>query len=148
MTVSYFGVAPWISLWNFLISLDNPCYNSTENSCNFLDLKISIKDGIIRTDLYRKPRDKPRALLPSSAHPNHITQNIIYSMVFRLLRICDNEDLFETRLAGLKTHFLNPRKYPSKLTDQQFQKVRHLPGNDYHEKRKIALVKRQKLHKK
>ena len=68
-------------------------------------------------------------------------------MVFRLLRICDNEDLFETRLAGLKTHFLNPRKYPSKLTDQQFQKVRHLPGNDYNEKRKLALVKRQKLQK-
>ena len=67
------------------IKFDTPCYNAEDNSCNFLDLKISIKDGVIRTDLYRKPTDKPRALLPSSAHPTHIQQNIIHSMAFRLL---------------------------------------------------------------
>ena len=129
------------------IKFDIPCYNAEDNSCNFLDLKISIKDGVIRTDLYRKPTDKPRALLPSSAHPTHITQNIIYSMAFRLLRICDNEDTFEERLSELKTHFLIPRNYSSKLIDLQFQKVRNLPGNNFTDRHKLALVKRQKVQK-
>ena len=53
--------------YHHTMKFDNPCYNSPENSCDFLDLKISIKDGIIRIDLYRKPTHKPRALLPSSA---------------------------------------------------------------------------------
>ena len=134
----------YINGYHHTMKFDTPCYNSEDNSCNFLDLKISIKDGMIRTDLYRKPTDKPRALLPSSAHPTHITQNIVYSMAFRLLRICENEETFETRLDELKKHFLIPRNYQSKLIDLQFQKVRNLPGNNYAERRKLALVKKQK----
>ena len=64
------------------IKYDKPCYNADDNSCNFLDLKISISENKITTDLFRKDTDKPRALLPSSAHPNHIPNNIIYSMAF------------------------------------------------------------------
>ena len=140
----------FLEFFNFLnqfhntIKFDEPCFNPTENSCNFLDLKISIVDGYIHTDLYRKPTDKPRALLPSSAHPNHIPTNIVYGAAFRLLRICDSEEVFETRLNELKFNFLIPRNYNSKLIDSQFQKVKNLPGNDYSEKRKLALVKKQK----
>ena len=129
------------------IKFDKPCFNPDENSCNFLDLKISIEDGVIKTDLYRKPTDKPRALLPSSAHPTHITHNIVFSMAFRLLRICDNEDTFEKRLDELKIEFLIPRNYTSKLIDLQFQKVRNLPGNNYTDRRNLALIKRQKEKK-
>ena len=67
------------------------------------------------TDLYRKPTDKPRALLPSSAHPTHITSNIVYSMAFRLLRICSQEENFKKRLRELKEDFLIPRGYKSKI---------------------------------
>ena len=69
-----------------------PCYDQNSNSCNFLDLKISVEEGKFQTDLYRKPTDKPRALLPSSAHPTHIPSNIVYSMAFRLVRICSSEE--------------------------------------------------------
>ena len=65
-------------------------------------------------------------------------------MAFRLLRICDNEQTFETRLEELKKHFLIPRNYRSKLIDNQFDKVRNLPGSDYTERRKLALIKRPK----
>ena len=65
-------------------------------------LNIKIKSGKIITDLYRKETSKPSALLPSSAHPNHITANIAYSLAFRLLRICSDEDLFNNRLEELK----------------------------------------------
>ena len=81
------------------IKYDQPCYDQDDNTCNFLDLKISISENKIRTDLHRKDTDKSRALLPSSAHPNHIPNNIIYSMAFRLLRICDTEKKFEERLS-------------------------------------------------
>ena len=119
-----------------------PCYNPQYNSCNFLDLKISIKDRVIRTDLYRKPTDKPRALLPSSAHPNHIPTNIIYSMAFRLLRICDEENIFEERLAELKNNFLLPRSYKSRIIENQFKRVKELPGENYAQRRKLALQKK------
>ena len=59
------------------IKFDDPSYNLDNNSCTFLDLNIFVENGKIRTDLYRKETDKPRALLPSSAHPNHITSNIV-----------------------------------------------------------------------
>ena len=111
---------------------------------NFLDLKISIKDGKVHTDLYRKPTDKPRALLPSSAHPTHITTNIVFSMAFRLLRICSNEGLFETRLKELKKEFLIPRGYKSQIIEGQFKKVKNLPGNTFSEKRREALKKKEK----
>ena len=67
-------------------------HDKNENSCNFLDLKIKIQNGKISTDLFRKETDKPTALLPSSAHPGHITSNIVYSMAFRILRICSEEE--------------------------------------------------------
>ena len=65
-------------------------------------------------------------------------------MAFRLLRICDNEEKFETRLSELKNEFLIPRQYKSKLIDQQFNRVRSLPGSTYTEKRNLALVKKIK----
>ena len=68
-------------------------------------------------------------------------------MAFLLLRICDNETTFENRLSELKQQFLIPCNYRLKLIDQQFQKVRNLPGNNYSERRKLALVKRQKQQK-
>ena len=126
------------------IKFDDPNYNPDNNSCTFLDLNIFVENGKIRTDLYRKETDKPRALLPSSAHPNHITSNIVYSMCFRLLRICDTEELFEERAAELKNDFLLPRGYKSRLVEAQFDRVRKLPGENYKEKRKLALEKRVK----
>ena len=114
MTLYLYTFIDWNRSWSPIPDVTffmNWIVNPEENSCNFLDLKISISENKIRTDLYRKDTDKPRALLPSSAHPNHIPNNIIYSMAFRLLRICDTEDLFEMRLNELKNEFLIPRNY-------------------------------------
>ena len=40
-----------------------------------------------------------------------------------------------------------PRNYGSKLIDNEFQKVRNLPGDNYTEKRKLALVKKHRQQK-
>ena len=96
-----------------------------------LDLKISIENGKIISDLFRKDTAKPRALLPSSANPVHVTSNIVYSMAFRLLRICSTEEMFEARLTELKNDFLVPRNYHEKVVDSQFKRIRNLPGDNY-----------------
>ena len=125
------------------MKFDEPCYDQNSNSCNFLDLNISVQEGKFQTDLYRKPTDKPRALLPSSAHPTHIPSNIVYSMAFRLVRICSSEEKFENRLQELKEEFLIPRGYKPKIIDGQFKRIRDLPGNCFIEKRKGALKKKE-----
>ena len=119
-------------------------HNSDKNSCNFLDIQITITDGMISTDLYRKETDKPSALLPSSAQPGHITKNIVYSMGFRLLRICSTEETFEYRLEELKNNFLIPRNYKPSLINVEFERVRELPGDDFIERRRGALEKIEK----
>ena len=63
-------------------------------------------------------------------------------MAFHLLRICDSEDIFEERLAELKNNFLLPRHYKSRIIDNQFKRVRDLPGENFSEKRKNALQKK------
>ena len=45
-------------------------YDVVSKSTTFLDTVVTIKDGIITTDLYRKPTDKVQYLLPTSCHPN------------------------------------------------------------------------------
>ena len=111
-------------------------------------MTIKIENGLICTDLYRKETDKPSALLPSSAHPGHITQNIIYSMAFRMLRICSKEECFENRLKELKNDFLKPRNFKPKMIDREFEKIRSFPGQNFAEKRSKALekVKREPKH--
>ena len=113
------------------------------NSCNFLDLKISIENKKILTDLYKKPSSVPQALLPSSSHPTHVTKNNIYSMAFRLLRICHSEELSKLRMTELKNETLLPQNYKSNLIDSQFQRICNLPGENYEEKRKLALEPKQ-----
>ena len=80
--------------FNFL-NLFHPTIKVDEPQHEFLDLEISIKNGKIHTDLYRKETSKPNALLPSSAHPGHIFSNIVYSMTLRLMIICSEEARFE-----------------------------------------------------
>ena len=54
------------------------CYSS--RAIPFLDTLVSIQDGKLVTDLYRKPTDRCMYLLPSSCHPTHTTRNIPYSL--------------------------------------------------------------------
>ena len=74
--------------------------------------------------------------MPSSAHPVHITPNIVYSMGFRLLRICSSEEKFKSRLQQLKTEFLMPRNYNLSLIESEFDRVR---DDDFSKKRRGAL---------
>ena len=173
------------------IKFEEPNHDRQENACNFLDIKVAIKESSSRcnldalnnhintvhvhsklnsirctefpsivienehhqhvnsntkivTDLYRKETEKPRALLPSSCHPAHITKNTIYGLAFRLLRICSSESSFKYRLQELKKEYLIPRGYKDAIIEQQFAKVTNIEGQDYEHKRKAALIRKEK----
>ena len=91
-------------------------------STNFLDTRVSIKNGKIITDLYRKPTDRCQYLLPSSCHPGHITDNVPFSLGLRLLRICSERSTLEMRLQELK-NLLISRGYRPNSVDFAIQKV-------------------------
>jgi hypothetical protein len=65
-------------------------------------------------------------------------------MAFRLLRICSSEECFESRLKELKNDFLVPRGYKPKVIEDQFKKIRSLPGNTFEDKRNYSLKKQIK----
>ena len=64
----------------------------------FLDTKCSIKEGVISTDLYKKPTDKNQYLLTDCCHPAQVTENILYSLCLGIVRICSEQSDCEIRL--------------------------------------------------
>jgi len=99
-----------------LINAIHPCikftssYDWKSRSTTFLDVKVSVEDGKLVTDLFRKPTDKAQYLLPTSFHPKHVCNSIPYSLALRLVRICSRGDLLEIRLAELMS-LLKQRGY-------------------------------------
>ena len=84
-------------------------YNKVLNECDkcdceqsehipFLDTQCSIQGGKIIVDLYRKETDRNMYLLTSSCHPNHVTENIPYSLALRIVRICSRTEARDQRL--------------------------------------------------
>ena len=62
----------------------------SKTSINFLDVTVSLIEGIIETDLYAKPTGSHQYLQSSSCHPFDIKNCIPYSQVLRLNRILIN----------------------------------------------------------
>ena len=65
----------------------------------FLDTLISIKEGKIDIDLYKKESDRNQNLLPTSCHSKNTITAIPYSLSLRVVRICidpnNREQLFK-----------------------------------------------------
>ena len=89
---------------------------SEEKSTNYLDMEIKIVNGMIITDLYRKPTDKIQYLLASSCHPSHVFDNIPNSLALRIVRICSQTNDQIKRLEELEG-MLKIRKYNNKQSD-------------------------------
>ena len=68
----------------------------------FLDVMVSLHNGIIETDLFTKPTDKHQHLLSSSCHPHHTKKAIPFSLALRLRRICCTDAKFKHRINKLK----------------------------------------------
>ena len=103
--------------------------NHSLTSIPFLDVSVSLCNGIITTDLYTKPTDKHQYLLQSSCHPKHTKRAIPFSLALRLRRICSSDDTVTLRTNELKT-YLNKRGYNLSFLNQEIGRVNALTNKD------------------
>ena len=68
-------------------------------------------------------------LLPSSCHPPHNTKNIPYSLALRIVRICSDSDVRDTRLEELKNLLLS-RNYLPAVINSAILKARSISRSE------------------
>ena len=107
-------------------SPDDHCECERVTSVPFLDTSCSIKKGQIILDLYRKPTDRNKYLLPDSCHPYSNIENIPYSLALRITRICTEEDTRDQRHNELKLMLID-RNYPEGLINAAICKAKSIP---------------------
>ena len=101
-----------------------PCEKTT--SLAFLDTSLSIRNGRVAVDLFKKPTDRNQYLLTSSCHPAHVTNNIPYSLALRIVRICTDSETRDLRLNELKDMLL-ARNYKPGVVNAAVEKARKIP---------------------
>ena len=74
-------------------SLDYDVFYS-QDTVNFLDCTVRIKNGDFETELYTKDTDAHLYLLSSSCHPKHTIKAIPKGQFIRIRRICSSIDLY------------------------------------------------------
>jgi hypothetical protein len=112
-------------------------YDFSYEKIEFLDLKIFIEDGRIKTDLYVKPTNKQLYLDYNSNHPYHCKKGIPYSQALRVVERCAKPDDRDKHLAILKNK-LEERNYPCELVEKQFDKAKR--------KERKTLIYQQRNH--
>ena len=91
----------------------------SKTSISFLDVTVSLINGVIETDLY----DSHQYLQSSSCHPFHCKKGIPYSQALRLNRICSETNSFDKRCNDLE-RFLLERGYSSTLVRKEILRAR------------------------
>ena len=94
----------------------------SKKSVNFLDVKVSLIDQPLETDLYCKPTDCHQFLDFNSVHPIHLKESIVYSQDVCIKRLCSSNVAFKNHLESLEGWFQN-RGYPKTLVDNQLKRV-------------------------
>ena len=102
---------------------------SSTKEVPFLDVMVSISDGVLHTDLYSKPTDSHQFLHWTSCHPKHTKRSLPYGLAFRLNRICSTPENLQLRVSEL-TGFLRDRGYSSRLVTTQISKALSIPRSD------------------
>ena len=98
----------------------------SKTSINFLDVTVSIAEGVIETDLYVKPTGSRQYLLSSSCHSFYFKMGIPYSQALRLNRICSNNAVFDKRCNDLEKHPLG-KGYSEKIVRKEILRARAIP---------------------
>ena len=89
-------------------------YEYSTEKIEFLDLEISIENGLLKTNLFVKPTNKQLYLDYNSDHPLHCKNSIPYSQALRVIEMCSKPEDREAQLENLKTK-LEDRNYPTNL---------------------------------
>ena len=107
----------------------------SKTSINFLDVTVSLIEGVIETDLFINPTDSHQYLQSSSCHPFHCKKGMPYSQAVRLNRICSETNSFDKRCDDLE-RFLLERRYSSKLVRKEIIRARKISRNELLDKEK------------
>ena len=86
-------------------------HETSRESIAFLDLKGSVKNSKIITDLYAKSTDHHQYLHYLSAHSNHTKRSVVFSQTLRISGLCSYGEDFIKHKANMKSWFLK-REYP------------------------------------
>ena len=105
----------------------------SKTSIIFLDVAVSITEGIIETDLYVKPTESHQYLLSSSCHLFYCKKGIPYSQALRLNRICSSNEFFDKRCNDLEKYLLE-RGYSEKMVRKEILRARAIPRDALLEK--------------
>ena len=95
----------------------------SEESINFLDVKIIKVGNKLHTNLYTKPTASHLYLDFTSCYPRHHKQSIPIAQALRIRKICSREDDFEYHLKRLANHFKN-RHYSQNIINQAIERAR------------------------
>jgi hypothetical protein len=99
-------------------------FEYSPSEVNFLDVQVRLEDGVIVTDLYRKPTDSQMFLSYSSCHPTSHKLPIAYSQALRIVKICSKRvDAFK-HCKELKDSLVK-RGYPRGPVERCIQKALH-----------------------
>jgi hypothetical protein len=120
---------------------EHDCFCHSSRSIPFLDTLVTIKNKTLVTDIYKKPTDRCQYLLPTSAHPAHITKNIPISFCYRLVRICSEKNTLIQRLDELKQLLLS-RNYNLQIINGAIAKALNIDRNAALEKKVKVSTKR------
>ena len=101
----------------------------SKTSIYFLDVTVSLIEGVIENDLYVKPTDSRQYLQSNSCHPFHCKKGTPYSQALRLNRICSDTNSFDKRCNDLE-RFLLERGYSSKLVRKEMLRARKIPRHE------------------
>ena len=91
----------------------------------FLDIKVSLRNGKIFTDLYIKPTDRHQYLNYLSAHTCNTKRSVVFSQTLGFSRLCSSEKVFEDHKEEMKSWF-RKREYPENLIRSEMNKVKFL----------------------
>ena len=98
--------------------------NKSTNQVEFLDVKVILDDGSLKTDLYTKPTDAFLYLNKTSDHPSHVTKNIPKGQFIRIRRICSEKADYFVNCEIISSSFIK-RSYK-----QDNRSIRHIDNSE------------------
>lgn len=99
--------------------------SSIGSSLPFLDTITTIHNQHISTSLYSKTTDSHSYLHYSSQHPKKCKDNIPYSQMLRVKRICSSPTAFQQHATQVQ-QFFTDRNYPNHITTSSYQKTQNI----------------------
>ena len=83
----------WKNLSNFTPNLSFT-HEANKNCIPISDLKVTVVDGKLESELYMKSSDRHKYLYYLPSHPEHSKRSIVCSQTFRVNKLCSLEKDF------------------------------------------------------